>query len=114
MDTGLNTNFVSLTCSSARISSDALRQQSEELLDLKLKLADVEVICVASEGCVLVTKALICAIIYRNNLSMDNLHYRLIFYLDKSRRENEIPGKNLLKDVKFQNLVEKCCNARKI
>ena len=39
---------------------------------------------------------------------MDNLHYRLIFYLDKSRQKNEILGKNLSKVVKFQNLVEKC------
>jgi hypothetical protein len=28
--------------------------------------------------------------------------------------ENEIPGKNLLKVVKFQNLVEKYCNVWKI
>ncbi len=38
---------------------------------------------------------------------VDNLHYRLIFYLDD---KNEIPGKKLLKVVKFQNLVKKCCN----
>ncbi len=35
---------------------------------------------------------------------MDNLHYRLIFCLDN---KNKIPGKNLLKVVRFQNLVEK-------
>ena len=35
---------------------------------------------------------------------MDNLHYRRTFDLDN---KNEIPGKNLLKVVKFQNLVEK-------
>ncbi len=37
---------------------------------------------------------------------MDNLHYRLL--------KNEIPGNDLLKIVKFQNLVEKCCNVWKI
>ena len=42
---------------------------------------------------------------------MDNLHYRLTFDLDN---KNEIPGKNLLKVVKFQTLVEKCCNVWKI
>ena len=42
---------------------------------------------------------------------MDNLHYRLTFDLDN---ENEIPGKNILKVVKFQNLVEKCYNVWKI
>ena len=34
---------------------------------------------------------------------MDNSHYRLTFALDN---KNDIPGKNLLKVVKFQNLVE--------
>ena len=38
---------------------------------------------------------------------MDNLHYRLTFDIHNG---NEIPGKNLLKEVKSQNLVEKCCN----
>ena len=38
---------------------------------------------------------------------VDNLHYRLIFDLND---KNEIPGKNLLKVVIFQNLVKKCCN----
>ncbi len=42
---------------------------------------------------------------------MDNLHYRRTFDLDN---KNEIPGKNLLKVVKFQNLVEKYCNVWKI
>ncbi len=42
---------------------------------------------------------------------MDKLYYRLTFYLVN---KNEIPGKNLLKVVKFQNLVEKCCNVWKI
>ncbi len=42
---------------------------------------------------------------------MDNLHYRLTFDLDN---ENEIHEKNFLKVVKFQNLVEKCCNVWKI
>ena len=42
---------------------------------------------------------------------MDNLHYRLTFDLDN---EDEIPGKNLLKVVKFQNLFEKLCNVWKI
>ena len=28
--------------------------------------------------------------------------------------KNEIPGKNLLKVVNLQNLVEKCCNVCKI
>ncbi len=36
---------------------------------------------------------------------MDNLHNKLNFNLVK---KNQIPGKNLLKVVKFQNLVEKC------
>ena len=34
---------------------------------------------------------------------MDNLHYRLTFDIDGG---NEIPEKNLLKEVKSQNLVE--------
>ena len=38
-----------------------------------------------------------------NNLK-DNLHHRQIFDLVN---KDEIPGKNLLKVVKFQNLVEK-------
>ena len=38
------------------------------------------------------------------NLGVDNLHYRLIFVLVN---KNKIPGKNFLKVVKFQNLVEK-------
>ena len=42
---------------------------------------------------------------------MDNLHYRRTFDLEN---ENKIPGKNLLKVVKFQNLVEKYCNMWKI
>ena len=52
---------------------------------------------------------------------MDDLHYRQIFGVVK---KNEIPEKNLLKVnskikiqneiVKFQNLVEKCCNVWKI
>ena len=37
---------------------------------------------------------------------MDNLHCRLIFDLDN---KNEFSGRNLLKVVKFQNLIEKCC-----
>ncbi len=41
-------------------------------------------------------------------LSMDNSHYELIFYLDKSRKY-QIPGKNLPKVAKFQNLVVKSC-----
>ena len=36
---------------------------------------------------------------------MDNLHHRLIFDVGKSMRKNEVPRKNLLKVVKFQNLV---------
>ncbi len=43
------------------------------------------------------------------NPTMDNLHYRLIFDLDKSRRKNEIPGKNLSVGGKFQNMVAKSC-----
>ena len=43
--------------------------------------------------------------------SVDNLRYRLTFDLVN---KNEVPGKNLLKVVKFQNLVEKCCNVWKI
>ena len=42
---------------------------------------------------------------------MDNLYYRRTFDLDN---KNEIPGKNLLKVVKFKNLVEKYCNMWKI
>ena len=40
---------------------------------------------------------------------IDNLYYRLIF----DRVKKHIPGKNLLKVVKFQNLVKKCCNVWK-
>jgi hypothetical protein len=47
--------------------------------------------------------------------SIDNLHYRLIFDLGKSRQKTEITGKKL---VKFQDLVAKCykiqpCEVRK-
>ena len=42
---------------------------------------------------------------------MDNLHYRPIFDL---ATKNEIPDKNLSKEVKFQNLVKKYCNVWKI
>ena len=42
---------------------------------------------------------------------MDNLHYRLTFDPDN---KNEIPGKNLLKVVKFKNAVEKNYNVWKI
>ena len=42
---------------------------------------------------------------------MDDLHYRLTFDLDN---KDETPGKNLLKVVKFHNLVEKCCNVWKL
>ncbi len=43
---------------------------------------------------------------------MDISHYYgLIFDLDN---KNKAPGKYLLKLVKFQNLVEKCCNVWKI
>ncbi len=41
---------------------------------------------------------------------MDNFHYRLTFDLDN---KDEISGKNLLRVVKSQNLVEKCCNCGK-
>ena len=41
---------------------------------------------------------------------MADLHYRLIFDLVK---KHEIAGKNLLKVVKYQHLVEKCCNVWK-
>jgi hypothetical protein len=40
-----------------------------------------------------------------------NSHYRLIFYLGKKKY---IPGKSILKLVKLQNLVAKCCKMRKI
>ena len=33
---------------------------------------------------------------------MDNLYHRLIFYLDN---KNEIPGKNFVKVLLFQNLL---------
>ena len=46
-----------------------------------------------------------------NPALMDNLHYTPTFDLDN---KNEISGKNLLKKVKFQNLVEKYCNVWKI
>ena len=42
---------------------------------------------------------------------MENLHYRRTFDLHS---KNEIPGKNLLKVVKFQNLVEQYCIVWKI
>ena len=42
---------------------------------------------------------------------MNNLHYRPTFDLDS---KNEIGGKNLLKVVKFHNLVEKRCIVWKI
>ena len=47
---------------------------------------------------------------------MDNLQYRLIFDLDKSMqaKKNNIAGKNLIKVVKFRNLVAKCGKIRKI
>ena len=48
---------------------------------------------------------------WHNRSLMGNLHHRLIFYLGKKK---EIPGKNLLKVVKFQKLVTKCCKIRKI
>ncbi len=38
---------------------------------------------------------------------LDNSHYRLD--LDN---KNEIPGTNLLKVVKYQNVVETCCNVQ--
>ena len=44
-------------------------------------------------------------------LPMDILCYGLTFDLDN---KNEIPGKNLLKVMKFQNLVGNCCNVWKI
>ena len=50
-------------------------------------------------------------IVFLESFSMDSLHYRLIFDLVN---KNEIPEKNLLKVVKFQNLVEKCCTVSKI
>ena len=40
-------------------------------------------------------------------VGIDNSHYRLTFDLDN---KNEISRTNLLKVVKSQNLVEKCCN----
>ena len=43
----------------------------------------------------------------KQNSNNWTLHYRLTFDLDN---KNEIPGKNLLKVVKFQNLVEEYCN----
>ena len=45
------------------------------------------------------------------DMRMDDLHYRLIFDLGKSI---DTPGKNLLKVVKSQNLVAKCCKIRNI
>jgi hypothetical protein len=44
-------------------------------------------------------------------VEIDNLHVRLIFYLGKQK---QIPVKNLLKLVKLQNLVAKCCKIQKI
>ena len=45
------------------------------------------------------------------NVAMNNFHNRLNFDLQK---KPEIPGKNLLKVVSFQHLVEKCCIMWKI
>ncbi len=42
-----------------------------------------------------------------DNFGIDNSHFRLISFLVN---KNNIPGKNLLEVVKFQNLVKKCCN----
>ena len=39
---------------------------------------------------------------------IENLCYRLIFDLGKSRQKTNIPGKNLSKVVKLQNLAAKC------
>ena len=50
-----------------------------------------------------------CSFFGSPGLVKDNLHYRLIFHLGKSRRKNDIFGKNLSKVVKFHNLVAKCC-----
>ena len=40
-----------------------------------------------------------------NRFLMDNLHCRLVFL--SRQYKNKIPGKNLLKVVKFKNLVKK-------
>jgi hypothetical protein len=43
---------------------------------------------------------------------MDNLHYRLIFDLGKSGQSKPNSRKDLLKVVKFQNVVAKCGGER--
>ncbi len=58
-----------------------------------------------------IREKMLCYIIITVKHAMDNLHYRLTFDPDN---KNEIPGKNLLKVVNFQNLVEKCFNVWKI
>jgi hypothetical protein len=47
---------------------------------------------------------------------IDNSSYRLIFYLDKIRKTKYIiiAQKSILKLVKLQSLVAKCCKIRKI
>ena len=47
----------------------------------------------------------------KNVHTIDNSHYRLIFHLGKKKY---IPGKSILKWVKLQSLVAKCCKMQKI
>ena len=42
---------------------------------------------------------------------MDNLHVRLHFNLVKRRESNATAKKSVMKLVKLQNLVAKCCKA---
>ena len=45
---------------------------------------------------------------------MDNLHARLNFNLSKEKGNKHHSKKNIMKLVKFQYLVAKCCKAWKI
>ena len=52
--------------------------------------------------------------IFSTLLAMDNVHYRLIFDPQKSRREKRNSRKEILKSSKCQNLVAKSCKIGKI
>jgi hypothetical protein len=49
-----------------------------------------------------------------DSLRIDNSSYRLIFYLDKKDEIYTVAQKSILKLVKLQSLVAKCCKIRKI
>jgi hypothetical protein len=50
----------------------------------------------------------------RNPSTMDNLHVKLNFNLSKEKGIKTRSKKSIMKLVKLQNLVAKCCNAWKI